>query len=150
MIEYGRRYSNLIKPEGFLDTFDHVRSTVFEHLTTFKKWFLITYVYIILSNCKNKYQNSHWWNVSDYTLKNRFVVSSHTKTLGNVNIGNNVYTSIFLVIGIICNINSNKIFIEETCSLPQSVDDVRYFSRNIWCSRVRCFKNVNFQQWFCQ
>lgn len=46
------------------------------------QWFLITYFCIIFSNCSIRYWKITWWDV----LKNRFVVLSQTKRLGNVNI----------------------------------------------------------------
>lgn len=47
---------------------------------------LLNYINIIFSNFSIKYENSHRWNVLNYTLRNRFVVLSRTKTLGKINI----------------------------------------------------------------
>lgn len=54
------------------------------HLKILKKWFFNSAIYIIFSNCTTKYINSHWWDALDYTIQNRFVVLSQTKTLESI------------------------------------------------------------------
>lgn len=67
-------------PMGFM-----IDLIVFDHLMIFKVWFLFTYIHIIFRKCAIKYYNNHRWNYLDYTLQNRFMVFSQTKTLENVN-----------------------------------------------------------------
>lgn len=56
----------------------NIIATAIDHLMIFKEWPLIPYIDIIFINCTIKSQNCHWWNVSNYTLQNRLVVSFFT------------------------------------------------------------------------